>query len=580
MNKNNILFLLLLIIVIIIPSCSDDDKIDTPSISAPEFRTDKEEYTIGETVYLYAESLDEDDTNEYYWHFGFEGIGSYSTDKNTSITYPRAGTYVVKLTITNREGVYNTTEKEIVINKVNEAPDVDFEIFPTVSAIGEVVNFTDKSKDDGEIVSWLWSFGDGATSTEQNAKYTYSKGGFIKVKLTVTDDKGLKAEREKTLYIRSSLNPGVLDIIWEQTFETSSKLRSVSPAVGDNGNIYVTSNTRKLYSYSPNGTKNWMFDLSKDGAVGNQESSPTVDVDGTIYVGVGQGSNSSNAYLYAINSDGSEKWKYLVGVGARIAYTSPVINSDGSIVIGNRGSGGALKVVDCNGRQLWSTAPKGGVGGGMASDKFGNIYAGSTGSNGFSITRDGKVSSVYLGSGSGANGTSPAIDEFGNVYIVVTTNNIGSVISYNDQGIKNWEYTAQGNITQGGVAIANDGTINVGDANGNFYALTRNGNVKWTYQNPYSITCVPAIDNEGYIHITDEGGYYIILDSNGKLKEQVKLGTKIWSSPVISDYGLIYITVEDNAECKLIAIDYGIQGPAKSSWPQRGQNARRTGLAQ
>ena len=578
MKKNNILFLLLLILVIITPSCSDDDKIDTPSISAPEFRTDKEEYIIGETVYLYAEDLD-DDTNQYYWHFGFEGVGAYSTDKNTSITYSRPGTYVIKLTVTNKDGAYNTSEKEIIIDKVNEAPDVDFDISPTVSVIGEAVKFTDKSKDDGEIVSWLWNFGDGATSRDQNPEHTYSEGGFIKVKLTVTDDKGLKSEREKTLYVRSSLTPGVLNLIWSQTYESSSKLRSVSPAVGDNGNIYVTSNGLKLYSYSPDGIQNWTFDLSKDGAVGNQESSPMVDTDGTIYVGVGQGSSSSNAYLYAINPDGTEKWKYLVGVGARIAYTSPVLTSEGYIAIGNRGSGGSLKVVDRSGRQVWAVTPSGGVGGGLAADNAGNIYAGSTGSNGFSISRDGKVSSIYLGAGSGANGTSPAIDLSGNIYIVVTANNIGSVMSYNNQGVKNWEFTAAGSMNQGGAAIGADGTIYVGDANGTFYALTRNGSTKWTYTNAYSITCVPAIDSEGFIHITDEGGYYTILDSNGNVKEQIKLGSKIWSSPVISDYGIIYVTVEDGSECKLIALDYGIKGPADSVWAQKGKNARRSGLA-
>jgi outer membrane protein assembly factor BamB len=109
--------------------------------------------------------------------------------------------------------------------------------------------------------------------------------------------------------------------------------------------------------------------------------------------------------------------------------------------------------------------------------------------------------------------------------------------------------------------------------------LTRNGSTKWTYTNAYSITCVPAIDSEGFIHITDEGGYYTILDSNGNVKEQIKLGSKIWSSPVISEYGIIYVTVEDGSECKLIALDYGIKGPADSAWAQKGQNARRTGLA-
>lgn len=577
--KKYSMILFSLIISAVLFSCSDDDK-DTNlgKIPEPTFRTDKESYTIGETVYLFDDTSDQGNVASYYWHFGFEGPGSNSTEKNTSVTYTRPGTYLIKLTVTNKEGGYKTSEKEIVINRVNEPPVADFISSPTVSVIGTAVTFTDKSEDDGEIKAWLWEFGDGATSTEQNPQHTYSNGGFIKVKLTVTDDFGLTSSREKTIFVRSSLTPGVLEVLWTETFEASSKLRSVSPAVGDNGDIYVTSNSLKLYSYAPDGTQNWMFDLAKGGATGNQESSPAVDTDGTIYIGVGQGTNSSNGYLYAINPDGTQKWEYLIGVGARVAYTSPVIMADGNIAIGNRGSGGSVKVVDRNKNAMWSTSPSGGVGGGMAADKSGNVYSGSTGNNGFAISKDGKVSTSYLGSGYGANGTWPAIDEAGNVYLALNNGSIGTLVSYSVQGTKNWEFATTGSTSQGGPAIGADGTIYIGSTGGKLYAVTRGGSQKWAYTNSYDITGVPAIDGEGYIHFTDEGGYYTILDASGTMKQQVKLGTKIWSSPVISDYGIIYITVEDGATCKLVAIDFGIQGPADSPWAQRGQNARRTFL--
>lgn len=578
MKKYSII-ILSLIAMTILHSCNDEDNnLDLGKIPETTFKTDKESYTIGETVYLFDNTPDEDNIESYYWHFGIEGSGSYSIDKNTSITYTRPGTYIVKLTVTNKEGGYKTSEKEIVIDRVNEPPVADFILSPTVSVIGSLVTFTDKSEDDGTIVSWLWEFGDGATSNEQNAEHIYSHGGFVKVKLTVTDDKGLINSREKTILVRSSLTPGVLEILWTKTFETSSKLRSVSPAVGDNGNIYVTSNGLKLYSYSPDGTQSWMFDLNKSGAVGNQESSPAVDTDGTVYVGVGQGTGSTNAYLYAINPDGSQKWEYLIGVGARVAYTSPVITADGNIAIGNRGSGGSLRVVDRNKNQQWSTTPSGGVGGGLAADKSGNIYSGSTGTYGFASSKDGKVSTNYLGSGYSANGTSPAIDENGNIYLGLNNGSIGTLVSYNDQGNKNWEFATTGSISQGGPAIGADGTIYIGSTGGKLYAVSKGGSQKWSYTNPYDITCVPAIDSDGYIHITDEGGYYTILDASGTMKQQVKLGSKIWSSPVISDYGIIYITVEDGDACKLVAIDFGVKGPANSSWAQRGQNARRTFL--
>ena len=43
---------------------------------------------------------------------------------------------------------------------------------------------------DGSIVSYLWDFGDGATSTNRNPDYLYSNAGTYTVTLMVTDDDG------------------------------------------------------------------------------------------------------------------------------------------------------------------------------------------------------------------------------------------------------------------------------------------------------------------------------------------------------------------------------------------------------
>ncbi len=53
------------------------------------------------------------------------------------------------------------------------------------------VSFTDTSTDpDGTIISWLWTFGDGTTSTTQHPTHTYSDKGPFTVSLTVTDEQG------------------------------------------------------------------------------------------------------------------------------------------------------------------------------------------------------------------------------------------------------------------------------------------------------------------------------------------------------------------------------------------------------
>jgi len=57
------------------------------------------------------------------------------------------------------------------------------------------VTFTDKSVDEdgGEIVSWLWDFGDGGSSSEQNPVHTYAMNHTYSVTLTVTDSDGAVA---------------------------------------------------------------------------------------------------------------------------------------------------------------------------------------------------------------------------------------------------------------------------------------------------------------------------------------------------------------------------------------------------
>ncbi len=50
--------------------------------------------------------------------------------------------------------------------------------------------------------------------------------------------------------------------------------------------------------------------------------SPVINTDGTVYVG------SEDTYLYALNNDGTLKWKYQTG--RSIVIASPAIGADGT----------------------------------------------------------------------------------------------------------------------------------------------------------------------------------------------------------------------------------------------------------
>jgi len=65
----------------------------------------------------------------------------------------------------------------------------EFTFSPSDPTIQDQVNITDTSSDpDGSITSWLWNFGDGATSRFKNPSHTFTQKGEWQITLTVTDN--------------------------------------------------------------------------------------------------------------------------------------------------------------------------------------------------------------------------------------------------------------------------------------------------------------------------------------------------------------------------------------------------------
>jgi len=78
------------------------------------------------------------------------------------------------------------------------APVADFMGQPTSGSAPLAVQFTDQSA--GDVTNWLWSFGDGQTSAQQNPLHIYQAAGDYTVSLTVTGRGGSDAET-KAKYI-------------------------------------------------------------------------------------------------------------------------------------------------------------------------------------------------------------------------------------------------------------------------------------------------------------------------------------------------------------------------------------------
>jgi hypothetical protein len=85
----------------------------------------------------------------------------------------------------------------------NDNPTASF----TSSASGLTAGFTDTSTDsDGNVVTWVWDFGDNTGSTLQHPTHTYGGAGTYTVHLTVTDDQG--ATDHTSQLVTVSLPPG------------------------------------------------------------------------------------------------------------------------------------------------------------------------------------------------------------------------------------------------------------------------------------------------------------------------------------------------------------------------------------
>ena len=111
------------------------------------------------------------------WDFGDDNS---STEQNPSHTYTEPGTYSVSLTTSN--STCSNSETKMAFITISGSPVADFIATPTSGTDPLVVNFSDASG--GNPTSWLWNFGDGNSSTEENPSHTYIGLGSNTVTLT------------------------------------------------------------------------------------------------------------------------------------------------------------------------------------------------------------------------------------------------------------------------------------------------------------------------------------------------------------------------------------------------------------
>ncbi len=154
--------------------------------------------SILDSIHFYDTSQDLDGTI-VSWHWNF-GDGQTSTLKDATHQYDDKGLYPVTLTVTDNDGIPDSITD--VIEIINLSPMADFTFSPTYPKQEEAVQFTDASTDPEEKpLVYVWDFGDGYTSTQQNPSHHYTASGSMVVSLTVEDDENASDSTTKPIEV-------------------------------------------------------------------------------------------------------------------------------------------------------------------------------------------------------------------------------------------------------------------------------------------------------------------------------------------------------------------------------------------
>ena len=118
--------------------------------------------------------------SEYFWFFG---DGSYSVDPNPVHQFEHPGLYFVELTVVDASGICMDYYFE-PIQVGNLTCRAKFDYF--IDSLTNVAYFTPDAI--GDITHYLWFFGDGSVSTEENPIHVFTQPGYFTVGLNTFDE--------------------------------------------------------------------------------------------------------------------------------------------------------------------------------------------------------------------------------------------------------------------------------------------------------------------------------------------------------------------------------------------------------
>jgi PKD repeat protein len=166
-----------------------------------DFSADRVLAAVGQAIQFTDLSTGGAGALSYQWDFNNDGTPD-STLQHPSYSYTAAGTYTVKLTVTDTAANTNPATKANYIT-VAAGLQADFNADRVLVAVGQSIQFTDLSAGGVGTLIYQWDFNNDGTwdSTLQSPSYIYSSLGTYTVVLRVTDGVPVMDTETKTSYI-------------------------------------------------------------------------------------------------------------------------------------------------------------------------------------------------------------------------------------------------------------------------------------------------------------------------------------------------------------------------------------------
>ncbi len=247
----------------------------------------------------------------YLWNFG--GLSTLSIE-NPQYEFTNSGDFDITLLITSNHGCSSERTKQLTVFPL---PQTDF--YFSNACYGQEVSFDNNSIiTSGLISSYSWDFGDGTTSADENASYTYPSYGTYQVKLNAISDNGCinNTIKEITIHETPDANFFAENVCLNQQMEfvNTSGIQSGTLTYNwDFGNGEVSNQENPIINYPNEGSYNVNLEVVSENNCADKiekqvivYSNPELDLGGEINTCEDQiiidAANNGSTYFWSDNS--------------------------------------------------------------------------------------------------------------------------------------------------------------------------------------------------------------------------------------------------------------------------------------